>query len=170
MSISNKYLKHTQSWKAHLHLDQRKYPLFIGTIMKIGGEIIVVHITNSKFMFGHWWRDPPVKIETKIKISISEFESMRNKFLKDITYYHRCLRAALMQKINENKRLEEKIDKRKNQKSKEFCCCCLEFPDVIFPCGHLVCCEKCVVKLRRKECPLCRKEFDNYIKVYRNTQ
>jgi hypothetical protein len=176
MSISNKYLKHTKSWNTHLYLDQLKYSLFIGTIMKFDGEIIVVHITNSKFILAYSVGSP-VTIETKIKISVSEFESMRNKFLKNITNYHQMIVKSkletehnLMKKKDENKKLRGQIDKGKTEKSKEFCCCCLEFPDIIFPCGHLACCEKCVVKFRKKECPLCRKGFNNYIKVYRNTE
>ena len=45
--------------------------------------------------------------------------------------------------------------------------CMNELSDcIIKPCKHFVCCEECLKKLSDSKCPMCREEFEDYMKVY----
>jgi hypothetical protein len=47
------------------------------------------------------------------------------------------------------------------------CVVCLDKPPThaFIPCGHMVCCEECVSRLT--QCPMCRAQVSNRLKVYR---
>jgi len=58
---------------------------------------------------------------------------------------------------------EKFVDAYENQNE---CVICMNAPRgvVIIPCGHLICCENCVVQC--KECPLCRGVINDNLKVF----
>lgn len=53
--------------------------------------------------------------------------------------------------------------------SEEMCAICMEHPrDHIFvPCGHLCICQHCVARLKARPCPVCRKQPDTIIRVFK---
>ena len=56
-----------------------------------------------------------------------------------------------------------------NESVSNECCVCfvgIEHKIGLIPCGHTTVCEKCIVNICEKNCPICREPFTQYVKLY----
>lgn len=95
-------------------------------------------------------------------------------------YNYLWLRALSKLNADNNKEnlLENKIEMNNilesnstdNSDSNTICICCMknQRETTFNPCGHVCCCMLCSIKIfqRDKKCPLCRKDCQNFIKLY----
>jgi len=117
-----------------------------------------------------------------------EIKTFLDYFNEKLRFYQTEISSVLIQIQLENSKLKllkklcnfysEKLDKKKEDNinyyiqvkkiDKLICKICLQNTSncIIEPCMHFCCCIECIDKLTNNKCPICRKDFTNYLKIF----